>query len=67
MRRLKRLAQKLPYDLYEYNPTGTKLISNERTETAHHNIANEITRFLNLIIPNHIKIESNEKAIANMT
>ena len=67
MRRLKRLPQKLPYDPYEYNPTGMKLTRNERAETAHQIIANEITRFLNLIIPNHVKRESNEKTIANNT
>jgi len=64
---LKKLLQKLPYDLYEYIPTGIKLIINETAEIVNHKIANDIVRFLNLIIPIHIKRESNENIIANNT
>jgi hypothetical protein len=64
---LKKLPPKLPYDLYEYNPTGIRLITKEIAETANHKTANDITRFLNLIIPIHVKSESNENAIANNT
>ncbi|MEI6119383.1 MAG: hypothetical protein WCP92_09690 [bacterium] len=51
--------------MYEYNPTGIKLITNETAEIANQRIANEITRFLHLIIPIHVNNESNENAIAN--
>lgn len=67
MKRLKKLHPKLPYDLYEYNPTGIRLIRKEIADTANHKIANEIARFLNLIIPIHVKSESNENTIANKT
>lgn|GEM_PF-1437347 len=67
IKRLKKLPQKLPYDLYEYSPTGIKLMINEATETTNPSTAKEMTRFLNLIIPIHVKSESNENTIANNT
>ena len=67
IRRLKKLPPKLPYDLYEYNPTGIRLISKEIADTANQRIAKDNTRFLNLNIPIHIKSESNENTIANNT
>ena len=67
IKRLKRFHQKFPYALYEYNHTGIKLTRNESPEIEKDRIASEITRFLNLIIPIHIKRESNENIIANIT
>ena len=57
----------MPYDPYEYNPTGMKLMINEKADTTNQRIANDITRFLNLIIPIHVKSESSENTIANKT
>jgi len=65
--RLKRLHQKLPYDLYEYNPTGIKLRRKEIADTKNQRITNERTRFLNLIIPIPVKSERTENIIANKT
>jgi len=67
IKRLKRLHQKLPYDLYEYNPTGMKLISKSNTDTEKTRIDSEITRFLNLIIPIQTRRESKEKKAVKRT
>ena len=66
-KRLKKLPQKVPYDPYEYNPTGIRLTRNEIAEIIKPRIANAMTHFLNLIIPIHVKRESNEKMIAKST
>lgn len=66
-RRLNKLLQKLPYELYEYNPTGIKLIRNEITETKSQSTTNETTRFLYLIKPIPVNKESKENAIASKT
>jgi hypothetical protein len=44
-----------------------KLMTNEKADTTNQRIANDITRFLNLIIPIHVKSESSENTIANKT
>jgi hypothetical protein len=48
-------------------PTGMILIMRETADTANQRITNEMTRFLNLIIPIQVKSESNENTIAKRT